>query len=666
MLNFKQTLFLCVVSTSAIFSATQVSAQSISSTSVTEKGQSDSDNEKKTLSPLEIQRQVYEQGQDLLDKDDIAGYQAIRPQIASYPLTPYIDYRVYLSDIQNRTPQEVNSFTEKYQTFPFSNRVRANYLDALARTNQWQRLAEYQTEAPRDQKYRCYYYYAKWTQGDKELAYQGAKDLWLTGSSVSSACDDLFDEWTKAGLRSEELVLERMLLSFKSGHSGMFSYLDGLLTSEQAKARSKDLQELYRDPSKVVEFSKKSKITPFNQQLSEYAFKQLIRKNTKQAVEAYDQVVKTQKLPKDAQVDLSNYASAWLMNTSDADLAKWRDSMLDKQGLPNRIERRARIAIQNGDWKDLDHWIGKLPPEEQQSLRWQYWQARAELAQGKDKQAKDRLKKLLGQRNFYSAAASNLLGEPIRYESKLLNEKLPSIVSKQEALDRIEEMIAVDKIYAAKSEWRWLLWHSNDAEKKALVKYAADKNWHNFTVVATIEAKMWDYTSLRFPIAHRWWFDFYSKKNNVPLITLMSLARQESALDIEARSPVGARGIMQIMPATARHTADVYDLEYSHPDELFNVQKNIEIGSSYLGGLLDDFNQNRIFAFAAYNAGPHRVKQWRARTNQSIDAYSFIEAIPFDETRGYVQNILMFETYYRNLLGEDGAFLTPQEVKEKY
>ena len=231
---------------------------------------------------------------------------------------------------------------------------------------------------------------------------------------------------------------------------------------------------------------------------------------------------------------------------------------------------------------------------------------------------------------------------------------------------RIAEMIAVDKIYAAKSEWRWLLWHSTQSEKKALVKYAANKRWHNFTVVATIEAKMWDYTSLRFPIAHRWWFNFYSEQNNVPLITLMSLARQESALDVEARSPVGARGIMQIMPTTAQHTADVYDLEYSGADELYDIQKNIEIGSSYLSGLLDDFNHNRIFAFAAYNAGPYRVKQWRARTNQSIDAYSFIEAIPFDETRGYVQNILMFETYYRNLLGQDGAFLTPQEVKEKY
>ena len=133
-------------------------------------------------------------------------------------------------------------------------------------------------------------------------------------------------------------------------------------------------------------------------------------------MEDYDRVIKGQKLPQSAQVELSNYASAWLMNTSSSKLAKWRDQMLSKQGLTNRLERRARIAIQNGDWHDLSQWINKLPKEDKESLRWQYWLARVEFAQVKDKQATQRLKKMLGQRNFYSAAAAELLGEPIRYQ----------------------------------------------------------------------------------------------------------------------------------------------------------------------------------------------------------------------------------------------------------
>ncbi len=90
---------------------------------------------------------------------------------------------------------------------------------------------------------------------------------------------------------------------------------------------------------------------------------------------------------------------------------------------------------------------------------------------------------------------------------------------------------------------------------------------------------MWDNIELRFPIAHRWWFNFYAKKHDIDPITMMSLARQESALDSEARSPVGARGIMQIMPATAKYTARKYKLTYQGSDDLYNVGKTSRLAA---------------------------------------------------------------------------------------
>uniref|UniRef100_UPI000A8C3300 lytic transglycosylase domain-containing protein n=1 Tax=Vibrio anguillarum TaxID=55601 RepID=UPI000A8C3300 len=166
--------------------------------------------------------------------------------------------------------------------------------------------------------------------------------------------------------------------------------------------------------------------------------------------------------------------------------------------------------------------------------------------------------------------------------------------------------------------------------------------------------------------AHQWWFNFYGQKHDIDPIMLMSLARQESGMDVEAQSPVGARGIMQIMPSTAKYTAKKYQLTYNDEQELYEVGKNIEIGSHYLNGLLEQYSDNRIFAFAAYNAGPNRVNQWREKTQGKLDAYAFIEAIPFRETRGYVQNILMFETYYRDLMGIEGEFLNQDELNTKY
>ncbi|MBD1575373.1 transglycosylase SLT domain-containing protein [Vibrio sp. S11_S32] len=620
----------------------------------------------KALTHLEKQRELYQQAQDLLDLKKIDQYIDLRPQISDYALTPYVDYRAFLIDIGERSPQEVDNFTLLHKDFPFSSSIKAAYLTGLAKNKRWKTLSEYQKESPNDQRFRCYYYTAKWETNYKTQAYKGAQSLWLTAGSVSSACDDLFDHWAKAGHRTDDMIIDRMVLMSKARRSGLFSYLDKMLVSDAAKEQSKNLQALFKKPQDVLSFSQSNPVTKFNQSLTDIAFKQWIRQDTKSAVENFDAVMKAQKLPQSTQTYLANYATSWLVNTDSDKLAAWRDAQIKQGGSVAMIERRARLAVQHNDWQGVSYWVGLLPQKMQSTTRWQYWLGRVEFAQGKDKQAKQRLTKILGQRDFYSVAAANLLGEPIRYQSQILTGKQVDISSKKVALARIEEMIAVDKIDAAKREWRWLLWHSTQSQKMALVEYASHKHWHNFTIVATIEAKMWSYTSLRFPITHRWWFEHFAKKNNVPLITLMSLSRQESALDVDARSPVGARGLMQIMPTTAQHVVDIHDLKYNNADDLYNVDKNIEIGSYYLSDLLKDYDNNRIFAFAAYNAGPNRVKQWRQRTGGKVDAYSFIEAIPFKETRGYVQNILMFETYYRNLLAQDGAFLTPSELKGKY
>ncbi|MGY5744728.1 transglycosylase SLT domain-containing protein, partial [Vibrio cincinnatiensis] len=266
--------------------------------------------------------------------------------------------------------------------------------------------------------------------------------------------------------------------------------------------------------------------------------------------------------------------------------------------------------------------------------------------------------------NGKSFIASSLVNRIAMIDS-LVSLKLV-VIRYQKALVRIGELIERDKIAAAKSEWNWLLQQANQEEKEMLAVYAATQRWHHLTVQASISANLWDNTQLRFPLAHQWWFNFYGKKHGIHPVTLMSLARQESAMDVEARSSVGARGIMQVMPATARYTAKKYHLNYDSEDDLYQVGKNIEIGSHYLNSLLERYDNNRIFAFAAYNAGPSRVDRWREQTQGQLDVYAFIESIPFRETRGYVQNILMFETYYRDLMAMDGEFLTQQELATRY
>jgi len=615
---------------------------------------------------LDQQRVIYQKAQKYLDKKQVDEYMQIRDQIADYPLTPYVDYRTFLLSIGKRTPEEVNQFVEQHQSFPFSNSIRAAYLDALIKNGDWQTFYQYQTTEPRMEKYRCSYYYAQLKNGNENKAYQGAEQLWLSGHSISDNCEPLFSEWQKAGLRSDDLILRRMLLSFERNSNTLLNYLAKMTTSERSRLQAKELKYLARNPEYVTEFAQKYPPTDHNRKKSEIAVKKLARKDAELAQRIVAIVTEAQNIEGEQAQKLNDYIAVRLLDTEKMYLAAWRDQVLTTSSDVSALERRIRLAISKADWPMISVWVKRLPQESQNSLRWQYWLGRSELALGETNEGIARLQKLLGKRNFYSVAAAKSLDKPVTYQVIRTQTDTDILKPYQTSLIRINELIEVDKITAAKREWNWLLWQVNKQEQQALAVYAAEKDWHHLTVKATIEAKMWDHTALRFPIAHQWWFNFYGDKHKVDPITLMSVARQESALDVQARSPVGARGIMQIMPTTASYTAKRFKLSYKGAGDLYDVGKNIEIGSRYLNSLLQQYDDNRVFAFAAYNAGPHRVKRWRKRSNENLDVFAFIEAIPFKETRGYVQNILMFETYYRDLMGVEGDFLRPNELLTKY
>ncbi len=618
------------------------------------------------IDSLVQQRIMYEKAQSLLDAQKVDEYRELRPEIAEYVLTPYTDYRAFLINIGQRSIDEVSGFQKRFYSFPFSKRIRAAYLDGLARERDWQTIYRYQLTKPRGETYQCYYYYSQLLYGDKSKAFTGAEQLWLSGRSVDSTCDDLFEAWAEAGLRSDEKILDRVVLAFEAGQGRLINYLTKSLNGQKALIEVENIANLYRNPQDIGYFAKKSRVTPRNKKLAWLVYRRLARKDVKEAVKQLDLVVTGQKLTSEQRKQLADYTAFRLINVDSDDLIVWRDKMISTTTNTDLLERRTRLALQDGDWQGVKTWIAKLSLSKKSELRWQYWLARAEIALGEHQDGEERLRAMLGKRHFYSVVSAHTLGVPARYEIQKSEPDRQLTGKYQKTLDRIQELIKLDKIAAAKSEWQWLLQRSSKEENKALAHYALKQKWSHLTVKASIAAKVWDEIPLRFPIAHRWWFEFYGDKYNIDPITLLSLARQESAFDVESRSPAGARGIMQILPSTAKYTAKKFGIVYNSSRELDDVQKNIEIGSRYLSYLLEKYDGNRIYALAAYNAGHQRVKSWRKYSDKKLDAFAFIESIPYRETRFYVQNILMFESYYRVLSKTKGDFLTEKEREEKY
>jgi soluble lytic murein transglycosylase len=130
------------------------------------------------------------------------------------------------------------------------------------------------------------------------------------------------------------------------------------------------------------------------------------------------------------------------------------------------------------------------------------------------------------------------------------------------------------------------------------------------------------------------------------------LIRQESRFITDARSHVGASGLMQVMPATAKWTAKKIGLTSFQPSDITDRDTNIAIGTGYLKLVLDDFEGSMAMAAAAYNAGPSRPRQWRAPggTGPMLEGAVWAENIPFSETRDYVKRVLANTTNYAALM----------------
>ena len=189
----------------------------------------------------------------------------------------------------------------------------------------------------------------------------------------------------------------------------------------------------------------------------------------------------------------------------------------------------------------------------------------------------------------------------------------------------------------------------------------------SYAIDFVVSSGRWDALDYRFPIAYRDYYEHFSKETNVPLSFLYGVSRQESMLNHSIRSWAGAVGLMQVMPGTARQIAKKEKWKFGGTNTLTDPETNIKYGSTYLRWMLDRFDNNRILAAAAYNAGPNRIPRWRSHDGVYRDVAMFVECIPFNETRKYVQNVILYDSIYNFLLtGQKGELIHPHELSYAY
>lgn len=322
----------------------------------------------------------------------------------------------------------------------------------------------------------------------------------------------------------------------------------------------------------------------------------------------------------------------------------------------------ARSALRLQRWQKLNQIILSMPSSLQQQVTWQYWLARSYQAQGMNNEA-EKLYKQAAQRgrNFYSLLSQEALGRKIdthnsiEKSSKQLQNKIAADGSINRALvlfrtSQRENNWTMRR--QAQQEWRYATRDYNDETLIAASTLAENNEFYEMGIYSADKADSLLNFNLRYPSPFKELTVPYSQQVGIDPAWVYGLIRQESRFMIGARSSVGASGLMQVMPATARDIARKLGMDSS---EIPTMEGNIRMGTWYMANVRNQLG-HEVLATAGYNAGPGRARRWQAST--PLEGTIYAETIPFDETRTYVKNVMANTTYYAHLFGESNTSLT--------
>jgi soluble lytic murein transglycosylase len=332
-------------------------------------------------------------------------------------------------------------------------------------------------------------------------------------------------------------------------------------------------------------------------------------------------------------------------------------------GAPLTDEQRAwqvRAALRALNWRKVAQAIDEMPREVASQPDWIYWQGRALSGLGQRAEAEALFQKIAGQPTFYSNLADEELGRQLNVPTKAMPATAEELaqVAAMPGLQRAMAVLRTDLRIEGVREWVWNLRGLNDRQLLAAAELARRSDLFDRAINTADRTLVQHDYSLRYLAPFRDQVEVKTRELNLDSSWVYGLMRQESRFVMDARSSVGAKGLMQLMPATARWVARRIGLENFRPHRVTEMDINVTLGTSYLKMVMDSLDNHPVLASAAYNAGPSRARKWRA--DRPLEGAIYAETIPFNETRDYVKKVMSNSVYYAALF--EGK---PQSLKSR-
>ncbi|MBA4242418.1 MAG: lytic murein transglycosylase [Pseudomonas sp.] len=600
---------------------------------------------------LTQQRQYYDEAKSALAKGDSGPYRRYQTALRDYPLTPYLAYDELTNRLKSASNAEIEKFLAEHGDLPQASWMKLRWLRWLAERGDWKPFLDHYDPALNFTELDCLYGQYQLSHGLTAEGNATAEKLWLVGKSQPNACDPLFARWAASGQLTEQRRWQRAKLAVEAGNYGLANHL--IKNMPTLGERGKLLVEVAQKPQLLKQTARFAATDEAMGDVVGLGLRRLARQSPEDALGLLDTYAQRMKFSQDEQVAIARQIGLTLAKRFDMRglqvMAKYDPELRD-----NTVsEWRARLLLRHGRWDEAYQLTQRMPADLASSNRWRYWNARSlQLAQPNSQQPIALYQSLAKERDFYGFMAADQVKAPYQLNNQplALDPKVVQKVRNTAGIRRAMEFHARGQIVDGRREWYHVSRLFSRDELVAQARLAYEMEWY-FPAIRTIsQAQYWDDLEVRFPMAHRDQLVREAKRRDLHSSWVFAITRQESAFMADARSHAGAMGLMQLMPATAKETARKFGIPLASPQHVLNPDTNIQLGAAYLSQVYGQFNGNRILASAAYNAGPGRVRQWlRGADHLSYDVW--VENIPFDETRQYVQNVLSYSVIYGQKLG---------------
>lgn len=592
-----------------------------------------------------------------VDANQWAKLASLSSQARGDVLQVYVDYWLAQREVQTASDvfniPAADLFLARYPGSYMADRLRSDWVLAAADKGAYRKIQDIGEFAWLNREVRCAKLMASHNTGQRATSSQAMADF-----APGKFCWSMLDQFVVDGVIERQQLVDLMLDNIERNHTRTAERLATLLFDGKTMARYRAMMS---GPGAWLR-QYKGKASGDDGLLAAIAIARLGRDDLSAAAKtleawsarmpAADAGWAWGQLAFRAALNLQTRADAWYQNAGNV--------RLSETGNEWRVRAALRQPIIRWDWVQTA--IDLMPEEQRNQIDWQYWRARALAAQGHTDQADIIYRQISDRFHFYGQLALEELGQLI------VAPAAPKPLTKaeiQEARDNphLQQAVALFNLglrREAVPQWNFALRGLDDRQLLAAAEFAREQRIYDRVVNTSERTREQVDFSQRFIAPFEGRVSEQAKSIDVDPAWVYGLIRQESRFVMDAQSVVGASGLMQLMPATAKYVANRIGMRDFHPSRVNEFEINTILGTHYLRMVLQDLGGSLVLASAAYNAGPGRPAQWRRTLSRPVEGAIFAETIPFSETRDYVKHVLSNATYYSALFTGE-----PQSLKAR-